>query len=130
MTAELTAADREALVGVLADHQWHHTRTTHCACGFRTPLAQLAVEGYLRHVADQQTDAVAAIVTAHTDTLRARLAACEALADEWESTLAAFCAQHGVQYEARCNGCDGAEGANTSRAADAAELRAAIGGKP
>lgn len=38
------------LGGVLAAHQWRHTRDTHCSCGFRTPLAQLAIEGYIAHL--------------------------------------------------------------------------------
>lgn len=42
---------QDIIAAVLKDHQWHHTRDTHCGCGFRTPLAQLAVEGYVAHVA-------------------------------------------------------------------------------
>lgn len=44
-------APADALAGILAEHMWHHTATTHCRCGFRTPLAQLALEGYLAHLA-------------------------------------------------------------------------------
>lgn len=43
----------EQIAEVLAGHLWHHTRDTHCACGWRSPLAQLAVEGYTDHVASQ-----------------------------------------------------------------------------
>lgn len=42
------SGQRAALIEVLAAHQWHHTRDTHCACGFRTPLTQLAFEGWLQ----------------------------------------------------------------------------------
>lgn len=50
-TADATTTVETATAAVLAKHLWHHTRETHCACGFRTPLAQLAVEGYLNHIA-------------------------------------------------------------------------------
>jgi hypothetical protein len=56
MTTPISTAVAETTVegataAVLGKHLWHHTRETHCICGFRTPLAQLAVEGYLQHVA-------------------------------------------------------------------------------
>lgn len=41
----------EQMAAVLAEHLWHHTKTTHCACGWRAELAQLAVDGYTAHVA-------------------------------------------------------------------------------
>lgn len=49
-TAATETTVETATAAVLGDHLWHHTRETHCACGFRTPLAQLAIEGYLNHV--------------------------------------------------------------------------------
>lgn len=50
MTDTSVPDEQGALVEVLREHQWHHTRDTHCTCGFRTPLAELAIEGYLAHV--------------------------------------------------------------------------------
>ena len=70
------------LAEVLAAHQWHHTRETHCACGFRTPLAQLAVEGYVAHLAAALAPVVAAEVErAVGAALEAAAAALVAMAD-------------------------------------------------
>lgn len=70
--------EREArLAEVMRGHMWHHTRETHCSCGFRAPLAQLAVEGYLAHVAQ----AIAA---------NERDVAAEAWDEGWEAAAAAI----------------------------------------
>lgn len=46
------SADHQTLIAeALAGHVWHHTATTHCSCGWRSPLAQLAVADYLAHAA-------------------------------------------------------------------------------
>jgi hypothetical protein len=60
---ELTAALREAL----SEHLWSHTATTHCACGFRAPIAQRALMDYLEHVAQ----AIAPLVAQREATARA-----------------------------------------------------------
>ncbi|KAB2808328.1 hypothetical protein F9L07_22700 [Pimelobacter simplex] len=46
------------LAQVAGEHLWRHTATTHCACGWRQPLAQLAVEGYVAHIAEVQAAAL------------------------------------------------------------------------
>lgn len=66
MTADHPTPE-ERYAAVLAEHQWSHTKTTHCACGWRSPLAQLAVDGYLAHVA-------AALVAADTEAAQVEVA--------------------------------------------------------
>lgn len=75
MTTELTAADREALAGLSAEfaqHRQEHdpdTGASHCACGgWSGPFTMYTGPG-------SYADHLAAIVTAHTDDLRAELAA-------------------------------------------------------
>lgn len=48
----------EVLARVAGEHLWHHTAKTHCACGWRSPLAQLAVDGYLAHLVAVQAAAL------------------------------------------------------------------------